>query len=49
MGKDHTLFALTSGTVQFQVKGANKRRKTVEHRTRRQNKPGRGSKSPILR
>ena len=26
MGKDHTLFALTEGTVQFTVKGANKRR-----------------------
>ncbi len=25
-GKDHTLFALTEGTVQFTVKGANKRR-----------------------
>ena len=29
MGKDHTLFALTNGTVQFQVKGANKRRTVV--------------------
>ena len=26
IGKDHTLFALTEGTVQFTVKGANKRR-----------------------
>ncbi len=26
MGKDHTLFALTEGTVQFTVKGAQKRR-----------------------
>ena len=26
IGKDHTLFALTEGTVQFAVKGANKRR-----------------------
>lgn len=26
MGKDHTLFALTDGTVQFSVKGALKRR-----------------------
>ena len=29
IGKDHTLFALTNGTVQFQVKGANKRRTVV--------------------
>ncbi|HLW04556.1 MAG TPA: 50S ribosomal protein L27 [Azoarcus sp.] len=26
IGKDHTLFALTNGTVQFSVKGAQKRR-----------------------
>lgn len=26
IGKDHTLFALTEGTVQFTVKGAQKRR-----------------------
>ena len=26
VGKDHTLFALTEGTVQFAVKGAQKRR-----------------------
>ena len=26
MGKDHTLFALKNGTVQFAVKGAKKRR-----------------------
>ncbi|MGL1834269.1 50S ribosomal protein L27 [Rhodocyclaceae bacterium SMB388] len=26
MGKDHTLFALTNGTVQFSVKGPTKRR-----------------------
>lgn len=26
MGKDHTLFALTDGTVEFSVKGAQKRR-----------------------
>ena len=26
MGKDHTLFALTDGTLQFSVKGAFKRR-----------------------
>ncbi|MBI1906275.1 MAG: 50S ribosomal protein L27 [Rhodocyclales bacterium] len=26
MGKDHTLFALTAGTVQFSVKGATRRR-----------------------
>ena len=26
IGKDHTLFALIEGTVQFTVKGANKRR-----------------------
>ena len=26
LGRDHTLFALVDGTVQFAVKGANKRR-----------------------
>jgi large subunit ribosomal protein L27 len=29
IGKDHTLFAKTTGTVQFVVKGANKRRTVV--------------------
>lgn len=29
IGKDHTLFALADGTVQFQVKGAQKRRTVV--------------------
>ncbi len=29
IGKDHTLFAKSTGTVQFVVKGANKRRTVV--------------------